>query len=105
MLFCLLLLLLASYGCIIGGVWAGYLSKYYLLTLFTAPMAANLFYLMAAFVRNPERKFSPHFWMGPMGDWERIVEHNLDWFMIRWLSARNLLSFFCLILIVAGFIA
>lgn len=105
MLLCLLLLLLASYGCIIGGVWTGYLSKYYLFTLLTVPMAVNLFYLMVAFVRCPERKFSPRFWMGPMGDWKRIETFHLDWFMIRWLSARNLLSFFCLILIVVGFVA
>ncbi|MDR1631907.1 MAG: prenyltransferase [Dysgonamonadaceae bacterium] len=105
MLFCLLLLLLASYGCIIGGVWTGYLSKYYLFTLLTVPMSVNLFYLMVAFVRYPDKKFSPRFWMGPMGDWKRIETYHLDWFMIRWLSARNLLSFFCLILIVVGFIA
>jgi 1,4-dihydroxy-2-naphthoate octaprenyltransferase len=105
MLFCLLLLLAVSYGCIIGGVWTGYLSKYYLLTLLTVPMAVTLFYLMVEFVRHPDKKFSPRFWMGPMGDWKKIEACQLDWFMIRWLSARNLLSFFCLILIVVGFIA
>jgi 1,4-dihydroxy-2-naphthoate octaprenyltransferase len=105
MLLCLLLLLLGAYGCIVGGVWLGHLSTYYLLTLLTAPMAAHLLYLMIAFVRHPEKKFSPRFWMGPMGDWKRIETYQLDWFMIRWLAARNLLSFFCLILIIAGFIA
>ncbi|MDR2691253.1 MAG: prenyltransferase [Dysgonamonadaceae bacterium] len=105
MLFCLLLLLSSAYGCIIGGVWLGYLSKYYLFTLLTLPAAVNLFYLMVAFVRCPGRKFSPRFWMGPVGDWKKIEAYRLDWFMIRWLSARNLLSFFCLILIIVGFIA
>jgi 1,4-dihydroxy-2-naphthoate octaprenyltransferase len=105
MLFCLLLLLLGAYGCIIGGVWAGYLSKYYLFTLLTIPMAANLFYMMVAFVRCPDKKFPPRFWMGPMGDWKRIETYHLEWFMIRWLSARNLLSFFCLVLIIVSFIA
>jgi 1,4-dihydroxy-2-naphthoate octaprenyltransferase len=105
MLFCLLLLLLGSYGCIIGGVLTGYLSKYYLFTLLTVPMAVNLFYLIVAFVRCPDKQFSPRFWMGPMSDWERIKTHHIEWFMIRWMSARNLLSFFCLILIVVGFIA
>ncbi|MDR2682672.1 MAG: prenyltransferase [Dysgonamonadaceae bacterium] len=105
MLVCLLLLLLGAYGCIIGGVWMGYLSAYYLFTLLTLPLAVSLFYLMVAFVRCPDRKFSPRFWMGPMGDWKRIETYHLDWFMIRWLSARNLLSFFCLILIIVGFTA
>ncbi|MDR1527893.1 MAG: prenyltransferase [Dysgonamonadaceae bacterium] len=105
MLLCLLLLLLASYGCIIGGVWTGHLSNYYLFTLLTVPMAVSLFYLMVAFVRCPDKQFSPRFWMGPMSDWKRIQTYRLDWFMIRWLLARNLLSFFCLILIIVGFIA
>ena len=105
MLVCLLLLLLAAYGCIIGGVGSGYLSKYYLFTLLTLPMAVSLFYLMVEFVRRPDKKFSPRFWMGPMTDWKNIQAYQLDWFMIRWLSARNLLVFFCLSIIIVGFIA
>jgi 1,4-dihydroxy-2-naphthoate octaprenyltransferase len=105
MLFCSLLILLASFGIIICGVLTGYLSSCYLFTLLTLPMACSLFYLMMEFVYHPERKFSPRFWMGPMGDWQRMQAMNLDWFMIRWLLARNLLSFFCLILIIVGFIA
>jgi 1,4-dihydroxy-2-naphthoate octaprenyltransferase len=104
MLVCLLLLLITAFGCIIGGVIAGYLSAYYLLTLLTLPMAVSLFYLMLAFVRKPEKQYSPRWWMGPMGDWKRIQTFELDWFMIRWLSARNLLSFFCLIIIIVSFI-
>ncbi|MDR3250311.1 MAG: prenyltransferase [Tannerella sp.] len=100
MLICLLLLLATAFGCIVGGVIAGYLSAYYLLTLLTLPMAVSLFCLMVAFVREPERRFSPRWWMGPMGDWKRIQAFELEWFMIRWLSARNLLSFFCLIIII-----
>jgi 1,4-dihydroxy-2-naphthoate octaprenyltransferase len=104
MLMCLLLLLITAFGCIVGGVIAGYLSVYYLLTLLTLPMAVSLFYLMVEFVRKPEKQFSPRWWMGPMGDWKRIQTYELEWFMIRWLSARNLLSFFCLIIIIISFI-
>ncbi|MDR1676328.1 MAG: prenyltransferase [Tannerella sp.] len=100
MLAVLCLLLLAAFGSIAGGVTAGYLSPVYLFTFLTFPMAAGLFYLMIEFVRHPERKFSPHVWMGPMNDWKRIRAFNLDWFMIRWLLARNLLSLFCIVIIV-----
>ena len=100
----LLLLLLIAYGCIIGGVVSGYLSIYYLFTLLTIPLAVRLFYLMVEFVRHPDKKFSPRWWMGPMNKWNDIVAYQLDWFMIRWLSARNLLMFFCFILIITGFI-
>lgn len=105
MLVCSLLILIIAYGSIIGGIISGYLSIAYLLTLLTLPMAITLFYLMLEFVRHPERKFSPRFWMGPMGNWDRLQSLGLDWFMIRWLLARNLLSFFCLTIIIAIFIS
>ncbi|MDR2804487.1 MAG: prenyltransferase [Dysgonamonadaceae bacterium] len=104
MLAALLLLLTSAFSSIIGGVVTGYLSPFYLLTLLTVPMAAALFYLMIEFIRYPEKKFSPRFWMGPMSDWQRIEALGLDWFMIRWLLARNLLSVFCLIIVIVCFI-
>jgi 1,4-dihydroxy-2-naphthoate octaprenyltransferase len=102
MLFCLFLLLAAAFGLIISGVISGYLSPCYLLSLLTLPMAVHLFYLMTEFVRHPERSFSPRFWMGPMNNWKQIRAFGVDWFMIRWLLARNLLSFFCLIMMVVS---
>jgi 1,4-dihydroxy-2-naphthoate octaprenyltransferase len=105
MLTALLLLLLVAFSSIIGGVITGYLSPFYLLTLLTFPMAGGLFYLMLEFIRHPEKKFLPRFWMGPMGNWQRIQAVGIDWFMIRWLLARNLLSFFCLIIVIVCFIS
>lgn len=97
MLLCLLLLLVMTFAFVISGVIVGYLSPYYLLSLLTIPMAIGLYRLMIEFVRHPDRSFTPRFWMGPMGNWQRIQAIGIDWFMIRWLLARNLLSFFCLI--------
>ncbi|MCL1938117.1 MAG: prenyltransferase [Candidatus Azobacteroides sp.] len=105
MLCCLAFFLLAAFASIIAGVISGYLSKYYLLTLLAFPMACALFYLMVQFVRYPQKKFSPRFWMGPMSNWPLIQKNQLEWFMIRWLLARNLLSFFCLIVIVVSFLS
>jgi 1,4-dihydroxy-2-naphthoate octaprenyltransferase len=102
MLACLFLLLTATFGLIAGGVVSGSLSPFYLLSFLTLPMAVDLSYLMIEFVRNPERTFSPRLRMGPMGNWERIQTAGIGWFMIRWLLARNLLSFFCLILTVVS---
>jgi 1,4-dihydroxy-2-naphthoate octaprenyltransferase len=99
MLAVLFFLLFTSFACIVAGVITGYLSPFYLLTLLTFPMAAGLFYLMIEFVRRPEKTFSPQIWMGPMTGWKRIQSFGLEWFMIRWLLARNLLSFFCIIII------
>jgi len=102
MLFCLLLLLILAFSILISGVIGGYLSLYFLLPLLTLPMAVSLFQLMVEFVRDPRRRFNPHFWMGPMGNWKAIEAAGVDWFMIRWLLARNLLSFFCIILMIVS---
>ena len=98
MLAFLMFILLSAFAIIVSGVACRYLSPYYLLSLLTVPMAASLFYLMIAFVRDPKRTYEPRFWMGPMNDWEKIKAVGVDWFMIRWLLARNLLTFFCIIL-------
>ncbi|MDL2257152.1 prenyltransferase [Bacteroidales bacterium OttesenSCG-928-I14] len=90
---------------IISGVLLKYLSVFYLLVLLTLPLALYQHYMMRKFVDDPDRVFIPKWWMGPMSkNWERLQAAGLDWFMIRWLSARNLLSFFCLMIIVACFL-
>ena len=104
MLRCLLLLLVLTFSVLVSGVVCGYLSLRYLLPLLTIPMGVSLYHLMTEFVRNPERTFTPRFWMGPMGNWQRLQAIGIDWFMIRWLLARNLLSFFCLILMIVSLI-
>ena len=104
MLYCLLFILMSAFFLVIGGVVFGYLSAYYLLSLLTVPMAVSLYYLMIEFVRDPERRFTPRFWMGPMNNWQKIKSIGVDWFMIRWLLARNLLSFFCIIMMIVSLV-
>lgn len=99
------LLIDLAYILIVIGVIKGHLSLYYLLVLITLPSAAYQQYLMVQFVKNPDRSFSPKWWMGPMGKWEAYKAAGLDWFMIRWLSARNLLMLFCLVIIVVSIIS
>lgn len=82
----------------IGAIF-GYLSYWYLLVFATFPMASNLFYLMFQYYKNPYKEdWTPKFWMGPMEKWEEKTKAGLGWFLIRWMLARNLLSFFCLII-------
>jgi len=93
-----------AFASVIVGVVCGFLALPYLFVLLTLPMAVSQFYLMQKFVKEPHRTFQPRFWMGPMGDWEGIKKVGIDWFMIRWLLARNLLSFFCLIIMILAII-
>ena len=102
MLITLAIILSAPFIIIASGILTHNLSPLYWLLFLGLPMAYSLFNLMIEFVKNPDKKFSPRFWMGPMGDWDRIEQAGIDWFMIRWLSARNLLTFFCLTIIIAS---
>jgi 1,4-dihydroxy-2-naphthoate octaprenyltransferase len=89
---------------ILVGVLNDYLSSGYLAVFLTLPMATGLFYLLIRFTGNRKEAIKPRFWMGPMENWKRIEAARIDWFMIRWMLSRNLLSFFCLIIIVLSFI-
>jgi 1,4-dihydroxy-2-naphthoate octaprenyltransferase len=101
MLAALFVILFAAYSLVIIGITMRYLSVWYLLTLLTLPLAVTLFYLMLRFVKKPEQTFEPKKWYGPMGNWDGFKAAGLGWFMVRWLTARNLLVFFCLTIIAA----
>jgi 1,4-dihydroxy-2-naphthoate octaprenyltransferase len=103
-LVCQLLLILISYISIAIAVITGYLSAYYLLVLLTLPMAVELCRITYLFVKEPERQLSPKWWYGRMGNFERFRTLQIDWFMIRWLLSRNLLTLFCAILIIVIFV-
>ncbi|MDR1351181.1 MAG: prenyltransferase [Zoogloeaceae bacterium] len=105
MLAVLFFVLFSPYAIIGFGIWRGDFSRFYGLLLCTLPMAAALFYMMLAYARQPELKFSRKLWMGPMSGWRHIESIGIDWFMIRWFLARNLLASLCLIGMMLSFIA
>lgn len=98
---------------IILGVALSLLSPWFLLTLLTMPMGLKLFMLMRQFVHEKQTSVAGqpsrdnplqrHWWMGPMDNWNAIVESDLDWFMLRWYLARNYLTFFVIITAIVAF--
>ncbi len=88
------------YVSVVCGMIAGYLTPWYCLVFLTLPMAISLFYMMQQYVADPDRVFEPKPWMGPLNGWDWITAAGIEWFMIRWLTARNLLAFFCLTIMV-----
>jgi len=103
MLVLLFFVIFVPFLSIIIGIILGICGIKYLFVFILLPMAIMLFYMMIEFVRHPDRQFTPKFWLGPFNQWKLIKEYNLEWFMIRWLTARNLISFFCLIIIILQF--
>ena len=82
------------------GIAMGWWSAWYLLTLLTLPMSVYLIHSTRLFAYGLPREDTPHWWMGPMGNWEGYKKAGIDWFLYRWLLARNICTFFCLILMI-----
>ncbi len=97
--FCFTLLPFLIVAC---GVAFRYLSVWYLLVWLFLPRAIGLLYAVVVFMRDPKRELPLAWWAKPVQMWDQIQEAGIEWFMIRWLAARNLLMFFALMLIVAA---
>jgi 1,4-dihydroxy-2-naphthoate octaprenyltransferase len=82
------------------GIAMGWWSPWYLLTLVTLPMSVFLIHSTRLFAYSLPRNDTPRWWMGPMGDWDNYVKAGIDWFLFRWLLARNICTFFCLVLMI-----
>lgn len=85
---------------IAGAVAAGRLHPAYLAVMLMVPRSCYLCSSLGGFARGvteaPER---PPRWLGPMPGWEGIRQRGTDWFLLRWMTARNILSGFCLIIL------
>jgi 1,4-dihydroxy-2-naphthoate octaprenyltransferase len=78
------------------------LSFKYLAVFLTLPIAIGLQYSVVLFVRDPLHPVAPRWWMGRMESWNRIRQTGTEWFMVRWFLARNLLTYYCLVLLVVN---
>ena len=82
------------------GIVLGWWSAWYLITLITLPMSIFLIHSTRLFTYGLPHNDTPRWWMGPMGEWEKYKQAGIDWFLFRWLLARNICTFFCLVLII-----
>ena len=86
------------------GIALGWWSMWFLLTALTLPMSVYLIHSTRLFAYGLPRNDTPRWWMGPMGDWDKYKAAGVDWFLFRWLLARNICTFFCLIVIIVTLI-
>lgn len=70
--------------------------KTMLLTFFSLPTAVSLYRVLIFHVKDPEMPVKRTFWMGPMENWEQIVNNNLESFMLKFLLSRNVMMIFTL---------
>ena len=91
---------LVPFAMLAMGIALSWWSPWYLLTLLTLPMSVFLIHSTRLFAYGLPRNDTPRWWMGPMGDWDKYKAAGIDWFLYRWLLARNICTFFCLILMI-----
>lgn len=85
----------------VGAVIAGTMRWPYLFVLIALPRAIWLFRSLISFSRKEEiDTTNPPKYLGNMGNWEAITKAGLGWYLIRWFTARNTLSAYCLLVIV-----
>lgn len=91
------------YLIVIAGIVFGRLPVWQLgLLVLTLPFAFSLTRSMALFTEKPEAMVERRPWHGPMQKWKAIQAAGLEWFMFRWYLARNLLTLFSLLCIIAS---
>ena len=92
------------YLIVVAGVIMGKMHPAYLAVLLVLPVSLWLVGSLNDFVHHREVTIETKKWMGPMGDFERYKSVGLGWFMLRWLTARNIVMFFCTVLIIVNLI-
>ena len=92
------------YVMVVAGVVLGQMHMAYLTVLAVLPLSIWLVRSLNDYVNNREVKMEIKPWMGPMGDFEAYRKAGVDWFLLRWLVARNIVQFFCMIIIIVNFL-
>lgn len=92
------------YIIVVAAVVMRMLHPAYLAVLLVMPVSLWIVKSLNDFVNNKEVSLEPKKWMGPMGEWEKYKAAGVDWFLLRWLTARNVTMNFCLIIIIVNII-
>jgi 1,4-dihydroxy-2-naphthoate octaprenyltransferase len=92
------------YAIVAYAVITGNIPSVYLLVFLIAPMTGVLLYLMVKYVKDPGKQFPKWMMFGKEKNWDAIVESGNDWFLLRWFLARNIVSYFSMIIVVLAII-
>lgn len=95
---------IVPYLLVLIAVLQGQLHWAYLFVFVVLPLSLWLVRSLNDFVHHREVPIVIKPWMGPMGDFDAYRKAGIDWFLLRWLTARNIVMMYCVILIVVNFI-
>lgn len=92
------------YVLVATGIVLEQLHPAYLAVLLVLPLSIWLVGSLRDFLQGKQVEPVVRPWMGPMSDFEKYRQAGIGWFMIRWLAARNIVTFFCLIIILVSLV-
>ena len=93
------------YLLITAGVIVKQLHWAYLAVWIVFPLSVWLMRSLTEFCSGKkEENMQTRWWVAPKKDFEDYRKAGIEWFMIRWLTARNIITFFCIILLAVSFI-
>ena len=93
------------YVLITVGVIVKQLHWAYLFVWAVFPLSVWLVRSLRAFCTGKkEENMQTRWWVAPKKDFEAYRQAGIEWFMLRWLTARNIIMFFCIILVAVSFI-
>lgn len=93
---------LVPYVMVVVAVILRQLHPAYLAVLVLLPISLWLVNSLNEHVNGREVELETKKWMGNMGEWEKYKEAGVAWFLLRWLNARNIVTRFCLIIIIVN---
>lgn len=89
------------YLLITGAAVCGILSWWYLLVWLVFPFSLELCCSMRTYMEHPQKEVRWKAWYGPVTNWDRRQELGVDWFLVRWLLARNIVTYFSVVSMIA----
>ncbi len=92
------------YFILLFGVFFHVLNKAYGFLFILLPLSIYLYYILFHYIYATNKTFHPRWWMGYMGQWKAIEKAGIDQFMLRWLLARNICMFFCILASIICFV-
>lgn len=104
MLFLSFLLNVLPYILVVVAVAMGQLHIAYLSVLIILPISLWLVKSLSDFLHHKDAETYTKWWMGPMGEFDKYKAAGVDWFLLRWLVARNIVQFFCLIIAIVSLV-
>ncbi|MCM1531653.1 MAG: prenyltransferase [Bacteroides sp.] len=96
---------LVPYVLITVGVLLKQLHPAYLAVWVVFPLSVWLIRSLYGFCYgNKDESLQTRWWVAPKKDFEAYRSAGVEWFMLRWLTSRNIIMFFCFILMAVSFI-